>query len=96
MTPVTQNPERRRYEMAVDGETAFASYFPAGDALAITHTEVPAKLRGRGLGSELLRGTLDDIRARGLKVAPMCGFVAEFIRSHPEYQDLAVRERPFR
>jgi predicted GNAT family acetyltransferase len=36
---------------------------------------------------------LDDIRSRGLKVVPLCPFVAAYIRRHPEYEDLVARER---
>jgi uncharacterized protein len=39
-----------------------------------------------------VRGALDDMRARGLKVAPVCPFVAAYIRRHPEYADLVGRE----
>jgi predicted N-acetyltransferase YhbS len=48
---------------------------------------VPAR-RNQGLGAQLVRGALDDVRRKGAKVVPMCWFVAEFIEEHPEYADL--------
>jgi predicted GNAT family acetyltransferase len=54
----------------------------------VTHTEVPAALQGRGVGSRFVRSMLDMIRASGKKVVPVCGFVAAFIREHPEYQNM--------
>jgi predicted GNAT family acetyltransferase len=45
-------------------------------------------MRGRGLGSELVRAALDDVRRRGATVVPTCWYVAEFIDAHPEYGDL--------
>ena len=39
---------------------------------------------------------LTDIREQGSKVIPQCGFVASYIRRHPEWQELvAVRERTY-
>ena len=86
--PVTDNPARSRYELDLDGETAFATYRLNAGEIVIPYTEVPAHLRGRGFGCALVRGVLDDIRARGLKVVPRCGFVAAFIRDNPEFRDL--------
>jgi predicted GNAT family acetyltransferase len=45
---------------------------------------------GRGLGSRLVAGALDDIRARGLRAVPLCPFAAAYARRHPEYADLVV------
>ena len=43
---------------------------------------------GHGLGGTLVRGALDDVRARGGSVVPLCPFVRGWIDRHPEYQDL--------
>ena len=58
--------------------------------IVLSHTEVPEQLEGQGLGSKIVRGALDIVRARGLKAVPACGFVAAFIRKNPGYQDLLV------
>ena len=85
---VRDNPAQGRYEMDVDGGIAVASYRADDKVVTVFHTEVPASLRGRGLGDHLVKGTLDLIRASGRKVIPRCGFVAVYIRRHPEYRDL--------
>ena len=46
----------------------------------------------RGLGTALVTGALDDARARGLRVVPLCPFVDAFMRRHPEYADVAVAD----
>jgi len=56
------------------------------DALLIKHTE--AHEEGKGHASALLRHVLDEARAGGRKVIPVCPYAAAFMRKHPEYQDV--------
>lgn len=88
MGHVRQNSGLHRFEMDVAGGTALAFYRLAGDVMTFTHTEVPAPLRGRGLGSRMMHGVLQNVRAQGLRVVPRCPFVAGFIDRHPQYADL--------
>jgi predicted GNAT family acetyltransferase len=92
MPQVKDNPAMGRFEMRSDGSTAFVEYRRAGDRIALLHTEVPEALSGQGVGSKLVRGTLDAVRAEGLKVVPRCEFVAAYIGRHPEYRDLLADE----
>jgi predicted GNAT family acetyltransferase len=85
---VRRNAARNRYEFDVEGGEALAFYRLVDGVMTITHTEVPADLRGRGLGSQMMRAVLQDVRAQGLKVVPRCPFVADYIRRHPEFADL--------
>ena len=90
MTPdsVRDNPERNRFELPLDGHTAFSEYRRNGGVLTIMHTEVPPELNGRGIGSALVRGMLAIVRRDGLKVVPRCPFVRAYIGKHSEYADL--------
>jgi uncharacterized protein len=81
---IRDNAALGRFELDVEGEVAFASYRKADGQLIIFHTEVPIGLRGRGIGSRLVRGA----RGRGLKVVPQCSFVAAFIGNNPDYRDV--------
>lgn len=86
---VRHDPERHSYELVVDGSVVgVADYRPDGAADVFFHTEVSPRLRGRGLAAVLVRAALDDARARGRRVIPSCWYVADFIRDHPEYEDL--------
>jgi predicted GNAT family acetyltransferase len=58
--------------------------------VTLVHTEVEPEWEGHGIGSKLVLGALDDVRARGLRIRPLCPFVAGYIRHHPEYEDLVV------
>lgn len=86
---VADAPDRSRYEITVDGTLAgFADYRERDGRIVITHSEIDDAYQGRGLAGRLTRTALDDIRARGLLVAPLCPYTASYIRKHPEYVDL--------
>ncbi len=87
---VTDVPEKHRFELPVGGQLALLNYRLEGNTITLVHTEVPAALAGRGLGSILARAALESARERGLKVRPTCPFVRDFLLRHPEYADLVV------
>jgi predicted GNAT family acetyltransferase len=88
MSEVTNNSEKQRFELAVDGQIAATYYEVADGVITFVHTEVPPALGGKGIGSKLIRGALDQVRQDGLKVVAQCPFVKAFIEKHPDYQDL--------
>ena len=86
---VRHNAARSRYEISLDGRLAgIADYRADGDTVVFPHTEIEPAMRNQGLGAELVRGALDDVRARDGRVVAQCWYVAEFIDQHPEYADL--------
>jgi hypothetical protein len=88
---VRDNPTELRYELLLDGRLVGETRYRTEPGLIVlVHTEIDPSVEGRGLGALLVRGELDDIRARGLGVVPHCPFVAAYIRRHPEYSDLVV------
>jgi uncharacterized protein len=88
---VRRNPEARRYELVVDGRLAgVAAYWASGRTVVFPHTAIDPSMRGRGLGAELVRGALDDVRRAGGTVVAHCWYVAQFIEEHPDYQDLSA------
>ena len=92
MLTVRDNRTLMRFEMASGNATAFAEYQRTGDQIVLTHTEVPEALSGQGIGSKLVSGVLDAIRAEGTKVIPQCEFVANFIQRHPGYRSLVAED----
>jgi predicted GNAT family acetyltransferase len=88
---VADNPAADRYELHVDSElVGFITYRRSDGVLSLLHAEVDPNQERRGLGSALAAGALDDVRARGLSVHPLCPFVASFIARHPQYADLVT------
>lgn len=86
---ITHNPTTQRFEVVVDGLTAFLSYELRDDGVRdYNHTIVPPALGGRGLGSALVKFALEDARAAQLRIVPSCSFVAAYVQRHPEYADV--------
>jgi predicted GNAT family acetyltransferase len=88
MGAVQDNPTEGRYELTVDGHLAATYYKLSDGVITFVHTEVPKELGGRGIGSRLVKGALDDVRSRHLKVIPQCPFVKAYIDKHADYADL--------
>jgi predicted GNAT family acetyltransferase len=80
---VIDNRERHRFELAENGHVAFADYRRAPGQLVITYVESPVPLRGTGAAGRLMQGLLAHARAEGLKVTPICGYAAAYMKRHP-------------
>ena len=80
-----------RFEIEQDGEIAYLEYSSGGDVLVLMHTEVPEKLRGRGLASSLAETAFRWARDNKFKVDVVCPLVQSYITKHPEYSDLIVK-----
>ncbi len=86
---VRDNVEKHRFEIDLgDGSIAIAEYDLDPGKIVFTHTEVPPRHEGQGIGSVLIRFALKSARERGLKVVPICPFFAAYFKKHSEEQDL--------
>jgi uncharacterized protein len=76
----------------VDGKLAgFALYLLDERQITLFHTEIDEAHEGSGLGGFLARGVLEDVKARGLALEPLCPFIAGYIRRHrDEFLELVV------
>ena len=75
----------------LDGKVVgFVRYRTRPGQVVLIHTETDPEFEGRGVGSALARGALDDIRARGEKAVVLCPFITSYVEKHPEYQDLVA------
>ena len=93
VTPVVQHqPEARRFVVQTSQGLALCSYRreaeAQGEVLVMHHTAVPAALEGRGIAAALVAAALAWARNEGLRVRPVCSYVAAYMRRHPETLDL--------
>ena len=91
---VVDRPGERRYELLLAGSHAGEIvYRDRGNGVrAFLHTEVDPDRQRKGLGSALVAGALDDARAHGLRVVPICPFVEAFVNARSGYADLVVAD----
>jgi uncharacterized protein len=91
---VVDDAAEQRYELWVeDARAGVIEYETRPGVMVLIHTEVDPEFGGRGLASLLIAGALRDIRARSLKLVPICPFVRTYLRRHPEERDLVLVSR---
>jgi len=93
---IRDNTESRSYDAVLDGQIAGTIVYErtGGARIVFTHTVVEPAFRGRGVGTALVRGALDDVRAKGLTLTNFCDFVGRYIHAHREYRDLLDAQYP--
>jgi predicted GNAT family acetyltransferase len=89
---VIRNEAENRFEVELNGALAQTQYVHRGRKILFTHTEVPPAFEGQGVGNALARAALDYAKREGLRVVPLCPFIAAFIKRHKEYQSLVEDE----
>jgi len=86
---VVHDTDEHRYEVYSGSDVAgFTSYRPNGGSVTFTHTEIKPVFQGKGLAARLIKAALDDVRRRQTTAIPVCPFVVDYIRHHPDYLDL--------
>jgi uncharacterized protein len=92
---VIDNPGQNRYEAYVGDELAgFVTYRTRPGVVVLVHTEVYPAYEGHGVGGRLASVALEDLRARGLKVKPLCPFIVRYLERHPELADVVAEGSP--
>lgn len=78
-----------RYAYRTGEDEAEMTFSRAGEGLVIIdHTLVPDAFRGQGVGVALVARAVEDARAGGKKILPLCPFAAAQFRRHPEWADV--------
>lgn len=80
-----------RYVAAVAGraETGELTYSRMSDTLVIVdHTGVPDSLRGTGVGAALAAHIVNEARANGFKIVPLCPFFKAQAQRNPDWADV--------
>ncbi|MBV2360360.1 N-acetyltransferase [Thalassococcus sp. CAU 1522] len=84
-----QQGSKGRYVIRRNGAEAELTYSIASATLRIAdHTGVPDAFRGTGAGLALVTRLVEDARAEGFKIMPLCPFVNAQRRKHPDWADV--------
>ena len=85
------NPAAQHYEAKLEGRVvAFIEYRDDSSVRSLTHTKVNPDLEGQGIGSQLVKFALEEIRSSGSSLVPVCPFVATYVQRHREYAELVA------
>ncbi|MFF9511942.1 GNAT family N-acetyltransferase [Streptomyces sp. NPDC014724] len=80
---------RHRYEILVDDKRAgLTAYRDRDDRRVFFHTEIDDAHAGQGLAAILVEQALTDVRASGMRIVPVCPYVAKFLKKHQEFADI--------
>jgi predicted GNAT family acetyltransferase len=72
-----------------DGAVAEMTFTKVGTGtIIIDHTGVPDAFRGQGAGLRLVTRAVEDARASGRKIIPLCPFANAQFRRHKEWADV--------
>jgi hypothetical protein len=86
---VVEDDAAQRYNALLGAEMAgFVTYRGRGERRVLVHTEVDPQFEGRGVGSRLVKGVLEDLRGRGIRAQVLCPFITDYLKRHPDYSDV--------
>ncbi len=81
-----EGPTKGRYWTDGGAELTYSVAGPT--MIIIDHTEVPQALAGQGVGLALVTRAVDDARAAGRRIVPLCPYALSQFRRHPEWRDV--------
>lgn len=86
------NQDKKRFELHTEGYIAFIDYILNNqNVMFLTHTEVPKELGGKGVGKELVKSSLQYLKDNGHTLAPICPFVAAYVKKNPEWKEILAK-----
>lgn len=93
---IVDAPDVQRYEARIDGRVVgFAEYRRVANRIVFHHTEMDPGFEGRGIGSRLASGALEDALAQGLRIIVDCPFIGAYLKRHPEMaKRLSIQAAP--
>jgi len=90
MSALHDNAAAGRLEMQEAGQIVFADYRRDGERQILDHVEAPVALRGTGAAGRFMQALADFARAEGLKIVPLCGYAAAWLRRDGESADVVA------
>jgi uncharacterized protein len=89
---VIHNAAENRFETSIHGHLSKLDYILDEDTIVMTHVGVFPEHRGQGVAGKLVEIALKYAGEKSLRVIPMCPYVADYIRRHPQYIHLTKQK----
>jgi uncharacterized protein len=82
-------PDQAQFTLDWRGHTAWIDYeikinSPSTVVWYLLHAQVPAALRGQGVGQVLVEKTYAYLREHGIESVPVCSYIQALVKRHPE------------
>lgn len=87
---VVHNQHKEQFEVHIGDQMAVIKYRLAKGESIFTHTGVPAVFEGQGIAGKMAKVAVEYAKAEGLRIRPLCPYVAAYIKRHKEYQSITV------
>ncbi|MFT4089258.1 MAG: GNAT family N-acetyltransferase [Asticcacaulis sp.] len=82
MSELIDNKAGNRFELHVDDMVVYADYRKQESDLFIDYVFAPVPLRGTGASERLMQSIADLAHDQALKVTPICGYAALWLKRH--------------
>lgn len=90
---IVNNEKENQFELVTDEGKALVAYQLFEGGISFLHTEVPATMEGKGIGSALAKHVLEYAKAKQLRITVYCPFIQMYLKRHPEYNALLASSR---
>lgn len=70
---------------------AVIKFVNRGNVYSITSTKVPDIVQGKGYGKVMMEALLPEMDRRGLKIEPICSYVAYYLDRYPQWAHLKAQ-----
>jgi uncharacterized protein len=82
--PFHHLPDKSQFTLDWNGHTAFVDYQIRGEKWYLLHAEVPAALRGQGVGQVLVEKTYTYLREHAIQSVPVCSYIQALVARNPK------------
>ncbi len=84
MAEIRHNKEEKKFILKVDGEESKVEYEYKEGKMFLIHSEIPEKLRGKGIGKKLVLKTFEKLNEEGYKAVAVCPYI-KHVKSKDAY-----------
>lgn len=78
------NVHEHQFTLDWHGHIAWVDYEIRGNTWYLLHAEVPAALRGQGVGQALVEKTYAYLREHHIQSVPVCSYIQALVKRHPD------------